>query len=271
MRALGLRATEFGPVGYLGSTAAEVTSRLATHEMTLVGGFVPVVLRDAGERERSLEAARTTAELYAACGASFLVSAIVADERWGPRVPLDSEAWRRVRDGLARLDDLAARAGLVHVLHPHVGTLIENGEDVERALEGTDVAVCLDTGHLVLGGLDPVAFARAVGARVRHVHLKDVSEAVADRFRAGELSLVAAVQAGLFRPLGEGVARVAETIAVLEAGGYTGWYVLEQDTALANADVPASGGPAEDVRRSIEYLRAVIGTERTTATKEGTE
>ena len=271
MRALGIRATEFGPVGYLGSTAAEVTSRLSTHGMTLIGGFVPVVLHEPAGRERSLAAADTTAALYAACGASLLVSAVVADERWGPRVPLDTDGWRRVRDGLARLDELAERAGLVHVLHPHVGTLVENGDDIERSLEGTDVAVCLDTGHLVLGGIDPAAFAREAGARVRHAHLKDVSEAVADRFRAGELSLVAAVQAGLFRPLGGGDAPVAETIAALEASGYTGWYVLEQDVALASAEVPASGGPAEDVRHSIEYLRAVIGAARATATKEGTE
>ena len=45
--------------------------------------------------------------------------------------------------------------------------------------------------------------------------------------------------AGLFRPLGQGDTPVAETIAVLEASGYDGWYVLEQDTDIGADDAGA--------------------------------
>ena len=88
------------------------------------------------------------------------------------------------------------------MLHPHAGTLVETAEDVRMALAHTDVPWCLDTGHLLIGGLEPAQFVRDHGDRIGHVHLKDVNAPLAEKVRGGELSLVEAVQAGLFRPLG---------------------------------------------------------------------
>jgi inosose dehydratase len=85
-----------------------------------------------------------------------------------------------------------------------------------------------------------------------------VAGPVAGRLRSGELEVVRAVQSGLFRPLGEGSAPVAETVRALEGAGYAGWYVLEQDCALPSADIPAGEGPIADVRRSIEFLRPLL-------------
>ena len=59
---------------------------------------------------------------------------------------------------------LAGEYGLTFALHPHVGTLIETDAQVQRALEVTDVGWCLDTGHLMIGGTDPAAFARATAS-----------------------------------------------------------------------------------------------------------
>jgi inosose dehydratase len=87
---------------------------------------------------------------------------------------------------------------------------------------------------------------------VGHVHLKDVDAALAQRLRAGELTLVAATRLGLFRPLGQGDARVADVIAGLNE--YDRWLVLEQDLAITGTEPPADGGPALDVQRSIEFL-----------------
>jgi inosose dehydratase len=125
-------------------------------------------------------------------------------------------------------------------------------------VEGSDVLLCLDTGHLALAGTDTVSLARATGERIAHVHLKDVEDSVAKRLRDGTLSTVPAVREGLFRPLGEGSAPVAETVAALEETGYAGWYVLEQDCALPSADIAAGEGPIEDVRRSIDFLTSLL-------------
>jgi inosose dehydratase len=264
MHALGLRATEFGPVGYLGDEPREVRARLERHGLDLVGGFLPVVLHDATARAESLELAHSTAGLYAACGGTFLVSSVVLDLAWSPPRDLEAREWRTLLDGLARLDELAAEHGLEHVLHPHVGTLVERAADVERVLDGSDVRICLDTGHLAIGGADPLALVNDAFDRIGHVHLKDVDDEVARRLRGGEVGLVEAVQHGLFRPLGDGDVPVADVVTALARRGYYGWLVLEQDTALAIVP-PTGAGPLDDVRRSIEFLRSIDSVGRAAA------
>jgi inosose dehydratase len=113
------------------------------------------------------------------------------------------------------------------------------------------VALCLDTGHLVIGGTDPLELVRSVAERVAHVHLKDVRLSVASTVR--DTSYIDAVRRGLYAPLGQGDLDIPGIVDALEAAGYPGWYVLEQDAALHGE--PASGeGPVRDVRRSIDFL-----------------
>ena len=87
------------------------------------------------------------------------------------------------------------------------------------------------------------------------MHLKDVDDAIAGRLRRGELTLVQAVQAGLFRPLGEGDVRLEAVLDGLD--GYERWLVLEQDTAITGEEPPVGSGPVTDVRTSIEYLHSL--------------
>jgi inosose dehydratase len=200
------------------------------------------------------EHARRAAEQLATGGGDVFVAALVADLDWSAPPPLDDEGWRRVGAHLSELAELVAAHGLTLVLHPHVGTLVETAEQVERALAHTDVPWCYDTGHLLTGGVDPARFVRDHFDRIGHVHLKDVDAAQAERLRRGELSLVQAVQAGLFRPLGDGDARIDEVVRLLDEKGYERWLVLEQDVAITGTEPPAGGGPALDVARSIEFL-----------------
>ena len=258
--ALGIRATEFGPLGYHGAEPAAVVALLERHGLELVGGFFPVVLHDAASLDASLELARRTADLYAACGGAVLVSAPVLDEAWSRPRPLSDGEWGCLLGGLGRLDEVAADAGLRNVVHPHAGTLVESGDDVRRVLDGSNSSLCLDTGHLAIGGADPVALAREVPERIGHVHLKDIRLEVARRLRAGETTLVDAVRDGLFQPLGAGDVPVADAVVALERAGYEGWYVLEQDVAL-DAEPPAGEGPVDDVRRSIDFLSNLLGRE----------
>jgi inosose dehydratase len=275
MRGLGIKATEAGPDGWLGTDPLLVRRLLDTNGLELVGGFLAVVLHDPERLDTSLARVRRTARLFAEAGGEVLCSAVVVDDDWSPPVELTDSQWELVAHGLALVDTTAAEEGVRHVLHPHWGTLVERDEDVRRILELSDVGLCLDTGHLALGECDPLELARSQAGRIGHVHLKDVDEALARRLRAGELELVRAVQQGLFRPLGAGDVAVGAVVAELEQSGYTGWYVLEQDIAILGEEPPPGTGPVDDVRRSIEFLErdereVTTTTIRSGATREPT-
>jgi inosose dehydratase len=257
---LGLNAIELGAPGFLPADVGELTGLLDRHNVRLVGGFVPVVLHDPSLRDATLREATKTAALFERAGVGSFVSAVVVDAGWAPRYALSDTEWQHLYRMLGELDRIAAEHGLQHVVHPHVNTLIETSDDVQRVLDNTTVRWCLDTGHLSIGGFDPVEFAKDYGDRVGHVHLKDVTDAVADRLRSGELTLMQATQAGMFRSLGEGDVDLAAVLAELGRHGYDGWYVLEQDTSI-DGEPPVEGcGPVEDVAVSLRFLRKHLRT-----------
>jgi inosose dehydratase len=253
MAELGIAATELGPLGWLPLDGREARAVLDRYGLGLVGGFVPVVVHEAGLDE-TLDHARAAARQLAEAGGEVFVAATVQDLAWSAPVALGDEGWKRAGEHLRTLADEVATFGLELVLHPHVGTVLETAADVEHALAHSDVAWCFDTGHLLIGGVDPVDFVRDHGDRIGHVHFKDVDSAVAEELRQGRLSLMQAVQAGLFRPLGAGDARIDEVVRTLQDSGYERWLVLEQDLAITGSEPPVGGGPALDVRKSIEFL-----------------
>jgi inosose dehydratase len=258
MAALGLAGTELGPPGFLPDDPEAIRARLDRHGLRFVGGFTPLVLH---EPELDVTAARRALSLLAHAGGDVAVIAAVQDAAWSPPRPLDDAGWQHLAANAHAVQALAGEYGLTFALHSHVGTLIETDAQVQRALDITDVGWCLDTGHLMIGGTDPAAFAREAGPRVTHVHLKDIDAAIAAELMAGRLSLVQATQAGLFVPLGRGAAPVAETLQALNEHRYDGWLVLEQDTAIT-ADEPAvTSAPMLAVRQSIAFLNSAHTTE----------
>lgn len=254
MRDLGLAATEFGPVGFLEDEPGKKAEQLAVYGLSAVGGFLPVLLHDP-EHDPWPEV-DVFIDGCLASGASVVVlAAFTGSEGYDVRPALDDEGWSLLLANLDRVHDAAAARGVVACLHPHVGTMVETGEESERVLSGSRIGLCVDTGHLLVGGADPVALTAAFPERVVHVHLKDVDGGLAAQVRDGSCTFGEAVRAGMFRPLGQGDVDIAAMVRTLERAGYQGWYVLEQDVMLDRA--PDHGGPPEDVRRSLEYLLGV--------------
>jgi inosose dehydratase len=255
MREVGLTATELGPDGFLPARPDAMARFLDHHGLQAVGGFTPLLLHvadhdPAPEVERLLEA-------YSATGAGVLVlSAVTGLEGYDRRPELDSDGWRVLLGNLDRLAGLAAGRGVRAVLHPHVGTMVESGPEVQRVLEGSSVDLCLDTGHLLIGGTDPAELARQAPERIAHVHFKDVDGRLARRVQHGRLTYTQGVRDGMYRPLGSGDVDVPAIVGSLHGRGYDGWYVLEQDTILT--EEPRGEGPAADVWASAEHLRSVL-------------
>jgi inosose dehydratase len=252
MRGLGLRATELGPTGYLGRRPAEVKARLAGQGLTLIGGFLPVSMHVGTDAD--LAEAVAAMDTLAAAGAEVVVlAARSTDGSYEHEVRLTDSEWAKLIGTLTELQRLARDRGLRPSLHPHVGTAVADRATVLRLLADSDVGICLDTGHLLIGGMQPAELIALAADRITHVHLKDVRVAVAATVTSGESGYLQAVRAGLYAPLGAGDLDIAGIVAALETAGYRGWYVLEQDVALS--DVPApQAGPVDDVRRSLEFL-----------------
>jgi inosose dehydratase len=253
---LGLTALEAGPEGFLPEEPQEMADLLSGYGLELVGGFVPAVLHRPEARDSELSSVERQAGLFAAAGAGVLVlAAATGEEGYEESSGLEDEEWDELFATLAMVEEIGVRHGLSVVLHPHYGTEIESPEQVQRFLEGCDTGLCLDTGHSMVGGGDPVELTESAAARIRHVHLKDVERDLAKRVVTGTMPYEQAVRDGLYRPLGDGDVDVRRVLDVLDGEGYDGWYVLEQDIMLA-AD--PGYGPASEVGRSLAYLRGVL-------------
>ena len=257
MRDLGITATELGALGWLPTDPTQLRTLLGEYNLSLVGGFVPLLLHLPDARAAMADQARSAAATLAAAGGTHFVSAAVSSHAAWERPALDAADWATLLKGFDIVEEICTEHGLTQVLHPHVNTLIETAAEVDRFLNNSGVRFCLDTGHLFIGGADPVVVASKHHDRVGLVHIKDVNGAVAQRLYADELTLVTATAAGLFPSAGSGDVPIAATIAALEESWYDGWYVLEQDVTLTDGEPPVGEGPVLAVHNSIEYLRSL--------------
>ena len=252
MRQAGLTATELGPEGFLPTDTGELVKLLDGFGLACVGGFVPVVLyKDDHDPADDLAG---PLESLAAAGAGIVVLAAATGlDGYDERPDLDENHWATLLSNLDRLAGIVAARGLTAVLHPHVGTMVETRAEVDRVLSGSRIPLCLDTGHLLIGGTDPLALTREVPERIKHAHLKDVDAALAAKVQSGELSYTQAVAAGMYVPLGSGDVDIAGIVKTMEDNGFDGWYVMEQDTILDGE--PRGAGPLADVVASVAFLQ----------------
>jgi inosose dehydratase len=260
MAELDLTATELGSIGYFPTDPGELLTLLDRFGMQLTGGFNALCLHDHARTDEMLTRAVASADRLAAAGATHFVTCAVSDPDDWQRPHLSDGEWATLFANLDRLDDLCRERGLVQAFHPHVDSLVETAPEIQRVLDSTTVGFVLETGHMLIGGMDPLAFAVEHVGRVVLVHLKDVNVDLVEPLNSDELTLMQAVQAGIFPPLGSGGAPIADVVHALENAGYTGRYVIEQDAALTEG-LPADGdGPVRDVRSSVAYLQSIAQT-----------
>ncbi len=257
MAELGFPATELGSEGYLPSDPSELSSVLAENNLDLLAAFIPVLVHDPAEATETLRRCEESAELLQRVGATYFNSSPVTTWDWGPRRELSAAEWDHTMLMFNRIEEITEAHGLTQVLHEHYGTIVETKEEIQRVVDHSDIRFVLDTAHFAVGGYDPAEFVDAHADRVGLVHIKDCDLSVAQRLNDGELSLMEAVQGGIFPTVGKGDLDIDRVIRSLEAGGYQGWYVLEQDIAITGAEPAEGEGPIEDVKASVEYLRGL--------------
>jgi inosose dehydratase len=248
---LGFQAIEAGPEGWLPDDPGLAAQLLKRHRLKLAAGAVEAVLHRMDVRREELARVERRARWLQAAGAEVLVFVAGggrSDDH--PSDDLTNHGWLMLLDGIASVMEIAARRGLQAALHPHFGSAIERPQHVERLLVASEVPLCLDTGHLFLGGCDPLDIVQMAAPRIRHVHLKDVDSWLGNMVSAGELDYFEAVRRGLYRPAVDSGLSLKTLVETLRAARYSGWYVLEQDLALVE-EPPPGDGPAADVERIL--------------------
>jgi Sugar phosphate isomerases/epimerases len=164
--------------------------------------------------------------------------------------PIEWDRFAARVEGVARA--IADAAGLRVAFHHHCAGYVETMAEIDALMSRTDpslVGLCLDTGHLTMGGGDPMAALAAYGDRVHHVHFKDCDESVLATVRTDGLDYPTAIRRGVFCELGRGMVPFASVLDALRRREYCGWIVVEQDVQ------PGLGTPAESARRNRDYLR----------------
>jgi inosose dehydratase len=261
----GYRGIDLGPLGYLGDTQS-LPQRLQDHGLSLAGGYFEVPF---SEPERLPEELVRLDQLLDVLDASAnggpparptLADAGSSSRRAYPgranadhSLGWDEAEWGRFAEAIAQLLERCRARGYEPTFHPHTATYIEAPWEIDRLLSMTDASVCLDTGHLLIGGGDPVQAVRDWGARINHVHLKDAKLAVIDEIVADRAPVRAIWERGAFCQLGTGDVALDDVLKELQGHDYRGWLVVEQDILPDPAD---PGKPVIDQRLNREYLQA---------------
>ena len=212
-------------------------------DIALCGGWCSGALL-VNDVATEIEAVRAQVAQFAALGAPCLVYAECSNTVQGDRGTPVSRRPKLSRDEITayarRLGELAkwmAGEGVPLAYHHHMGSFVEDGEDVDRLLEGSpeEVTLCYDTGHLHFAGADVLGTLERWGDRVGHVHFKDVRPEVMREVRARDASFLDAVVDGVFTVPGDGCLDFRAVAARLKAMDYAGWIVVEAEQDPAKA------------------------------------
>ncbi len=264
----GYSGCELGTHGYFGFDAATVTSYFEPRGLAVSASWYDVELSKPLSSKSAAEIEEICSLLQAGGATILNISDKIVEERLAvvSRVPQFPETWwaeedwAQVPKTLSQIHEVVSVRGIAVAVHPHVGSHIETGYETRRlaeSIEGSPIRFCLDTGHLVLGGADPIALLNQFGDRVIHIHAKDVDGPTLSRLKAGEIDYVTATGQGLYSDLGTGIVDWDGLKSGLDSFGFTGWVVAEQD----RLPIEGSRIPFDANKRNAAFLKHLFELE----------
>ena len=259
----GYAGTELGPVGYMPEDPAALGGQLEARGLALTAGVLFRPFHDPNAWDELRDVLHRNCRVLRPLGAKLLVLIdSLAPER--SVTAGNSMASRRLSAAeLApmhgRLREVATIArdeyGLTPCMHAHAGGYVEYSDELERVLEAIDeglLGICLDTGHSLYAGIDPVGLLRSYASRVRYVHLKDLATAVLRQAVDERVGFYEACARGVFCNLGQGAMDFEAFKAALEEVGYDGWATVEQDRGPLSVQ-----SSYHDAVANLAYLESV--------------
>jgi len=264
----GYEGIDLGPVGYLG-TKNNLKTRLEARGLHLSGGYIAMPFSDPAGMDQAIGELRTMLDIFDSVKMLDRLPApkpTLADAGSGARratpgqaqsnrgLGLQPEGWDRLASNLQATVELCRRRGYEPTFHHHAGTYVEAPWEIEELLARSDIGLCLDTGHLALGGGDPLRAINDWGPRINHVHLKDIRRSVIDEVIREGAGMMDVWRRGAFCRLGTGDLDIDAILNGLRALDFRGWIVVEQDV-IPGPETP-TGAAALDQDRNRAFLRA---------------
>jgi sugar phosphate isomerase/epimerase len=129
-------------------------------------------------------------------------------------------------------------------IHGYFTTNIDRLEQMLNFVDSPRLRLNLDTGNSFIAGGNPVDFAKRFAKKVSHVHVKDVSQALADQCRGKDTGIALSHEA-----IGDGVnaENIRETFKILHKAGYNGPLSMEAE---------GQGGPI--LEKSLKWIRKTM-------------
>lgn len=269
VRESGYDGIDSGEHGLLG-TGQELVDSLAAHELALVGGWLDFPFGSGSDRdfEQALTRAQPLLDDFAlvarnqAGPAPLPTIADMGDDArratpgGAPELELDAERWATLVTRVERVAAEIRDLGLEPTFHHHAATYVETPREIERLLEDTSLDLTFDSGHLILGGGDPVPDYLKWSSRINHLHLKDVDHSVLTVARGSDNPVRDVWEKRVFVALGQGDVDIDGLMTAIVASGFSGFLVVEQDVVLLDqADVDRA---ISDQRANREVLRRWI-------------
>ena len=259
MQKCGYEGVELGPWGYFPNDYETLHSELSKRDLKLVAGTVGGNYVD----EESIDAMIQTIDQLAPLLLKFptakyvvllvdMYTDLMTGEDIMPR-ELTDEQWKTLYKNVQRVSDHIRKYDLIPALHPHVDCYIQTEEQIERVLNNTDVNLCLDTGHHVYGGGEPIAFYKKHHKRIPYLHVKECDMNIKAEMDKHKWSFARAVSEGIMCEPGKGSIDFKNLFDYMKEIKYDGWVVVEQDLfPVKNFDEPYP-----IAKRTREYLHSV--------------
>jgi inosose dehydratase len=265
--AMGYPAIDAGPLGFL-AAPAKLDTELATHDLRLSGVWLALPFPDPQRLSAALPELLSVLDLLDRFDHQALKPVVTLADTGSPArlaepgraavdrpFGLDPAEWASYVNGVERVLEICRERGHEPAFHPHGGTYVEAAWEVDRLLADLDIGLCLDPGHLMIGGAAPLEVLAAWAERINHIHIKDARQAAIAELRERHADMAEHYRCGseIFCALGRGDANIPEIVQGLIDGGYSGWIVVEQDFVPRSRDDVARASADQEANR--QFLR----------------
>ena len=229
---IGIRLTQFpGILKTYDITAPQLEKELTKRGLQVITISYNAPVHDPAQHEKAMTSAKDAMAFLKQFGAKHLV---VFSPKRGP----GPDGFAAMCKFYNQLGETAGEMGFKAGLHPHLGQIVQDSEEIDRCMAATDPKLFYlapDTAHVHLAGGDVVSVLKKHKNRVMFLDYKDAK-------RAG---LSQDFKPNIF-DLGDGEIDFPGCHRVLKSTSYQGWICVDLDIAR--------NGPRASYERSGAYV-----------------